>query len=59
MSFQSVWGFDPDEVTRSQKLDRREPNADESLHDDEYQSPPGMPPDGYAQIYELLRMFGL
>jgi hypothetical protein len=59
MSFPSVWRFDPDEVIRSQKLDRREPHADESVHDDAYQLPPGMPLDGYAQIYELLRMFGL
>jgi hypothetical protein len=59
MSFQSVWGFDPDEVIRSRKLYRPEPNADESVHDDAYQLRPGMPLDGYAQIYEMLRMFGL
>jgi hypothetical protein len=59
MSFQSVWGFDPDELVRSQKLGRREPNADDSVYHDASQLPPGTPLDGYAQIYELLRMFGL
>jgi hypothetical protein len=59
MSFKSVWGFDPDEVIRAQKLGRREPNVDESVYDSEEQRPPGMPLDVYGQMYELRRMFGL
>jgi hypothetical protein len=31
----------------------RPANADESVYDDAYQLPLGMPLDGYAQIYEL------
>jgi hypothetical protein len=58
MSFESVWGFDPDEVIRAQKLDRREPVVDESEHDSEERRSPGMPLDVYVQMYELRRMFG-
>jgi hypothetical protein len=59
MSFRSVWGFDPDEVVRSQELSRREPNRDESAHDPIDQPPTGIPVDVDAQIQELRRMFGL
>jgi hypothetical protein len=58
MSFKSVWGFDPDEVVRAQKLGRREPRVDEFEYDSEERRPPGMPLDVYAQICELRRMFG-
>jgi hypothetical protein len=57
MSFKSVWGFDPDEVERAQKLGRSEPRVDESAYDSDEQPPPDMPLDVYAQIYELRRMF--
>ena len=59
MSFKSVWGFDPDEVIRAQRLGRREANVDESAYDSEAQRPPGMPLDVCAQMYELRRMFAL
>jgi hypothetical protein len=59
MSFKSVWGFDPDEVMRSQKLTGREPNVDEPKHDCVDQTPPNMPLDVDAQIHELRRMFEL
>jgi hypothetical protein len=59
MSFQSVWGFDPDEVIRSQELKRRESNVDEPEDEPADQPPPGMPLDVEAQIYELRRMFGI
>lgn len=54
MSFKSVWGFDPDEVLRAQKLGRREPDVDAS----EEQWPPHMPLDVSVQMYELRRMYG-
>ena len=57
MSFKSVWGFDPDEVSRSQELS--EPNFDESEYEPADQRLPSMPLDLDAQIYELRRMFGL
>ena len=43
MSFKSVWGFDPDEVIRAEKLGRRESNIDESAYDSEAQRPQDMP----------------
>jgi hypothetical protein len=59
MSFQSVWGFDPDEVIRSQELSGRGPNVDESAYDPTDQFLAGIPLDVDAQLYELRRMFGL
>jgi hypothetical protein len=59
MSFQSVWGFDPDEVTRAQKLGSLEPNVGDCDSGSADQLPPSMPLDIYVQIYELRRIFGL
>jgi hypothetical protein len=59
MSFKSVWGFDPDEVRRSQELKQQESNLDDSEHEFADQSPPNMPLDVDAQINELRRMVGL
>jgi hypothetical protein len=59
MSFQSVWGFDPDEVIRSQEHSRREPNVAESAYDPADRFGLSIPLDLDAQIYELRRMFGL
>jgi hypothetical protein len=59
MSFKSIWGFDPDEVSRSQELKRRESNIDGSGCEFADQSPPNMPFDVDAQINELRRMVGL
>jgi hypothetical protein len=59
MSFKSVWGFDPDEVSRSQERMGRESNIDESEHESADQSPPNVPLDVDAQINELRRMVGL
>jgi hypothetical protein len=58
MSFQSVWGFDPDEVIRSQELSRRESNFDGSAYECD-ENPQIIPADVDTQIYELHRMFGL
>jgi hypothetical protein len=55
MSFKSVWGFDPDEVSRS----RRNSNVDGSVDDFPDQSPPNMPLDVGAQLNELRRLFEL
>jgi hypothetical protein len=59
MSFQSVWGFDPDEVTKSQELSRRESNVNESASEPADQILPSIPVDVDAQILELRRMFQL
>ena len=57
MSFESVWGFDPDEVIRAQSLLRREPDGNESTYDAEEQRAARIPPDVHSQILELRRMF--
>jgi hypothetical protein len=59
MSFQSVWGFDPDEVIRFQELNRRQPNVHESAYDPTDQILADIPLDVDAQIHELSRIFGL
>ena len=56
MSFKSVWGFDPDEVFRAQKLGWSEPDVD--AYAPEEQWPPHMQVDVHVQVYELRRMFG-
>jgi hypothetical protein len=57
MSFNSVWGFDPDEVIRAQSLLPREPDADESMYGADEQRAARIPPDVHTQILELRRMF--
>jgi hypothetical protein len=59
MAFESVWGFDPDEVSRAQSLLRREPDADESMYSTDEQRAARIPPDVHSQILELRRMFRL
>jgi hypothetical protein len=58
MSFKSVWGFDPDEVTGAQ-LGPLGPNDDKSAYDYADHRFPIVPLDVDAQIIELRRMFGL
>jgi hypothetical protein len=58
MSFQSAWGFDPDELMGSKELNRYDPSVDESTSAPDQCSLP-VPLDLDAQLYELRRMFGL
>jgi hypothetical protein len=58
MSFQSVWGFDPDEVIGFQELSPHEPNADEFGYEPPDERLHDIPAAVDAQIYELRRMFG-
>ena len=59
MSFESVWGFNPDEVIRSQNLLRREPEADEPVYGADEQRAARIPSDVDSQILELRRLFRL
>jgi hypothetical protein len=59
MSMKSVWGFDPEEVMRAQRLFRAEPAEDESAYSAEEQRAARIPAGVYPQIYELRRMFRL
>jgi hypothetical protein len=58
MGINSVWGFDPDEVMRAQRLFRGEPDKESAYSADE-QRAARIPADTDRQIYELHRMFRL
>ena len=57
MEMKSVWGFDPDEAMRAQRLFRGEPAEEESAYNDREQHAARIPADAASQIYELCRMF--
>ena len=57
MSFESVWGFDPDEIRRSDKAIEQESMMDQSEHVIADQALPNMPRDVEAQVRELRRLF--
>jgi hypothetical protein len=59
MGMKSVWGFDPDEVIRAQRLFRGEPDEDESGYSANEQGAARIPADVPQEIYELRRMFRL
>jgi hypothetical protein len=59
MSMKSVWGFDPDEVMRAQRVSRGEPDEDESGYSADEQRAARIPRGTYAQIHALRRMFRL
>jgi hypothetical protein len=59
VGIKSVWGFDPDEVMRAQRLFRVEPGEDDSAYSAEEQRCARIPREAGLQIYELRRMFRL
>jgi len=59
MSFKSVWGFDPDEVMKTQRSVPGEPDGFESAYEADEERAAGIPPDINSQIHELRRMFRL
>jgi len=59
MSFRSVWGFDPDDVMKTQRFVPREPDGFESGYEADKEHAAGIPPDINSQINELRRMFRL
>jgi len=59
MSFKAVWGFDPDEVIRAQRVRRAEPDTHEFTHNEIEEQAARIPVDVFSQIYELRRMFRL
>jgi hypothetical protein len=61
MSFEAVWGFDPDEILKTQKAfhnAQEEPSVSEvePAHDQEVEGA-RMPSGFSAQVYELRRIF--
>jgi hypothetical protein len=59
MSFEAVWGFDPEEVMKAQPLVPGEPDVFESAYEADEERAARIPPDFNSQIYELRRMFRL
>ena len=59
MSFDSVWGFDPEEAIKAQDLVRAERETDSFSYNADDQRAARMPSDEDSQIYELRRMYRL
>jgi hypothetical protein len=59
MSFEAVWGFDPDEVGRAQAAFRQRIEAHEAVHNGAAEGAARIPPDTCSQVYELRRIFRL
>ena len=59
MSFESVWGFNPDEAINAQGLVRGECETDRFAYNVAEQRAARIPSDSDSQIYELRRMYRL
>ena len=57
MSFKSVWGFDPDDVSNSTKPREQNPEILTNKHLASEQEAAGIPNEVWAQIDELWRIF--
>ena len=59
MSFEAVWGFDPDQVLKAQNVFRREFVPESGGHQDEGDdiAEVRIPRSDADQLYELRRMF--
>ena len=58
MSFEAVWGFDPDKVNQAVSLPPSEIET-EFTYSAEEQRAARIPSDLHAQVYELRRMYRL
>ncbi len=59
MSFEAVWGFDPDGAIQAQGLSLSEIETDKFTYSAEEQRAARIPSDVHAQVYELRRMYRL
>lgn len=59
MSFESVWGFDPEEVIKAQDLVRCERETNSFAYNVDDQRSARIPSGADSQIYELRRMYRL
>jgi len=59
MSFEAVWGFDPDKVMQAKGSTTSEIETDKFTYGVEEQRAARIPSDLHAQIYELRRMYRL
>ena len=58
MSFKSVWGFDPEEAIRAQRVFREQIGTQDSAYSSVEEQAAQIPPDVDSQIAELFGMFG-
>ena len=56
MSFKSVWGFDPEEAIRAQRVFREQIGTQDSAYSSVEEQAARIPPDVYSQIAELFGM---
>ena len=59
MSFEAVWGFDPDRAIQAQGSSPSEIETDKFTYSSEEQRAARIPSDVHAQVYELRRMYRL
>jgi hypothetical protein len=59
MSFEAVWGFDPDRVLQAAGLPPSDTETDKFTYNTEEQRAARIPSDLHAQVYELRRMYRL
>ena len=59
MGLKEVWGFDPEEAAKAQKLSRVETGAHNVSAEIEPEQTALIPLDAETQVYELRRMFRL
>ena len=59
MSFEAVWGFDPDKAIQAQGLPPSEMEKDKFVYSAEEERAARIPSDLHAQVYELCRMYRL
>jgi hypothetical protein len=59
MSFEAVWGFDPDKVMQAKGSTPSEIETDKFTYSAEEQRAARIPSDLHAQVYELRRMYRL
>jgi hypothetical protein len=59
MSFEAVWGFDPDRVIQAVRLPPSEIEREKFTYSAEEQRAARIPSDLHAQVYELRRMYRL
>jgi hypothetical protein len=59
MSFEAVWGFDPDRVMQAKGLTPSEIETDKFTYSAEEERAARIPSDVHSQVYELRRMYRL
>ena len=59
MSFEAVWGFDPDKSIQADGVSPSGIETDKFTYSAEEQRAARIPPDMHAQVYELRRMYRL